>query len=266
VTDLYSKIYTLAQLNDFYSILTFLHEQERAGKIVLYAGTYSFETALERFGLYDDATFYIYAEDRSGYCVYINRMGCGIREDHKLFKLSHRYLYNKNHLSNCFFGEKDCRAGEYFGKGSTMNKKTVMPLAMKTKAFFCSYCGEKLVPHPKTRIVKCGDPDYKEHSHFGRGMRLLGDIELTEYDFKCLSCEKIVPYDEQCVIAEIQKHVGAHTLSQDSINENYEKANAALERKRKIGAIVSKLLGAAVLVLAIYYWFKSGNFPFKLYA
>ena len=37
-------------------------------------------------------------------------------EDNNIFKFSHRYLYNKNHLSNCYFGEKDCRSGEYFKK------------------------------------------------------------------------------------------------------------------------------------------------------
>ena len=118
MNNFFSTICGFAQSNDFYSIVTFLCEKERTGEIVLYAGTYSLETALERFGSYDDnASFYIYTtKDKSGYCVYINRMGCGIREDNKIFKFSHRYLYNKNHLSNCYFGEKDCRSGEYFKK------------------------------------------------------------------------------------------------------------------------------------------------------
>ena len=114
-----STISGFAQSNDFYSILTFLCETERAKEIVLYAGTYSLEGALERFSSYDTASFYIYtAQDKCGYCIYINRMGCGIRKDDKIFKISHRYLYNKNHLSNCFFGEKDYRSGEYFEKKS----------------------------------------------------------------------------------------------------------------------------------------------------
>ena len=113
----FTTIQKLTESNDFYSVLSFLREKEKEGDIVLYAGTYCFEMALERFGNYDDASFYIYTtQDNSGYCVYINRMGCGIREDNKIFKFSHRYLYNKNHLSNCYFGEKDCRSGEYFKK------------------------------------------------------------------------------------------------------------------------------------------------------
>ena len=113
----FSTIERFTQANDVSSVLTVLCEQEKAGAIVLYAGTYSFDSALERFGSYENASFYIYAtQDKSGYCVYINRMGCGIREDNKIFQFSHRYLYNKNHLSNCWFGEKDCRAGAYFEK------------------------------------------------------------------------------------------------------------------------------------------------------
>ena len=112
-----TTIQKFTESNDFYSVLSFLREKEKEGEIVLYAGTYCFEMALECFRNYDDASFYIYAtQDKSGYCVYINRMGCGIREDNKIFKFSHRYLYNINHLSNCFFGEKDYRCGEYFEK------------------------------------------------------------------------------------------------------------------------------------------------------
>lgn len=146
-----------------------------------------------------------------------------------------------------------------------MNKISIMPRAMKKRKFYCSCCGEKLIPYPKTRIVKRGDPDYKEHSHFGQGKRLIGDIELTEYDFKCLSCNKCISYDEQCVVAEIQKYVGVHTLSQENVNENYEKANATLKRKRKIRSIISNLFGTVVAILLIYYWLKSGDFSFKLY-
>ena len=115
----FTTVLNLTHLNDFYSVLSFLSEKEKLGEIVLYAGTYSFETALERFGDYDHSSFYIYtSQNKHGYHVYLNRMGCGIVEDQKLFKFSHRYLYNKNHLSNCFFGEKDYRSGEHFEKKS----------------------------------------------------------------------------------------------------------------------------------------------------
>ena len=117
VDNFFTTIQNFTELNDFRSVLSFLREKEKAGEIVLYAGTYSIEMALERFGNYDSASFYIYTtQDKKGYHIYLNIMGSGVVEDHKLFRLSHRYLYNKNYLSNCFFGEKDYRCGEFFNK------------------------------------------------------------------------------------------------------------------------------------------------------
>ena len=145
-----------------------------------------------------------------------------------------------------------------------MNNKSIsIPTGMVTKKFYCHECGERLVKNPKVRTIKPGDPDYKKHSRIGR-TRIIGDIELTEYDFKCPSCEKLISYDEQCVIGEIQKNVGMHVLSQDNINENYEKANTTLQRKRKIGAIIGKTFVIAVIILAICYLVKSGDLSFKI--
>lgn len=110
-------IQSYIKLNDFYSVLSFLNAKEKSGEVVLYAGTYSFETAIERFGSFDSCSFYIYtSHDKCGYHIYLNRMGCGMREDNKIFKFSHRYLYNKNHLSNRSCGEPDYRFGEFFKK------------------------------------------------------------------------------------------------------------------------------------------------------
>ncbi len=96
--------------------LQVLSQLQDDGKIVLYAGTYSFQEALKR-PLCDSAEFYFYTvSDRSGYCFYINRMGMGIKSDNEIFMFKHKYLYNKRHLSNCFFGEKDFRSGEYFNR------------------------------------------------------------------------------------------------------------------------------------------------------
>ena len=146
-----------------------------------------------------------------------------------------------------------------------MNEVSVMPWAMKRKKFYCCSCGEKLIPYPKIRVLKRGDPDYKKYNSFGRGRRLIGDIELAEYDFKCMSCDKFISYEEQCVIAEIQKCLGKQILSQDSINENYEKAKADLERKGKIRSVISKVFCAVITFLVVYYWLASGNSPFKVY-
>ena len=115
MNNILSDLQQFANSNDFRSMLNLLCEKEKSNEIVLYAGTYSFETALERFGEYDSASFYFYTKkDAEGYHVYLNRMGCGIMEDDGIFKISHERLYNKKSLSNVFWGEKDLRSGQYF--------------------------------------------------------------------------------------------------------------------------------------------------------
>ena len=117
MNNIFTTINNFCNSNDFLSVLSFLYEKEKNDEIILYAGTYSIEMALKKFSNYENASFYIYTKkDKKGYNVYLNKMGCGIVEDHKIFRFSHRYLYNKNHLSNCFFGEEDYRCGEFFKK------------------------------------------------------------------------------------------------------------------------------------------------------
>lgn len=96
--------------------LQILNQLQNEKKIILYAGTYSFDGAL-KYPLCDSAQFYFYdCSARSGYCFYINPMGVGIVVDNDIFKFSHRRLYNKNHLSACALGGKDMRSGEYFNR------------------------------------------------------------------------------------------------------------------------------------------------------
>ena len=56
-----------------------LKQLQDDGRIILYAGTYSFEKALEN-PLCDNAQFYFYSvPDRFGYHFYIGPMGVGIK-------------------------------------------------------------------------------------------------------------------------------------------------------------------------------------------
>lgn len=95
-----------------------LKQLEDEGKIVLYAGTYSFEEALRHFDS-DVADFYFYTlPDREGYHFFTNAFGseAAIMIDNEIFAYKHRRLYNKRHLTNRYFGEKDFRSGEYFNR------------------------------------------------------------------------------------------------------------------------------------------------------
>ena len=69
------------------------------------------------------------------------------------------------------------------------NKTTEFDLAMVTRTFYCHKCGSKLVRNARTRTIQQDDPEYKKHARIRRGTTAIGDIELTEYDFKCLNCE-----------------------------------------------------------------------------
>ena len=126
---------------------------------------------------------------------------------------------------------------------------------MLIKKFYCHCCGELLIKNKRTRTIRRGDPDYKEHSRIGR-TQMIGDIELTEYDFKCPDCGRITSFDEQCVIENIQKNVGKHILSQAEITEHTPKAEADLKRKRNITNIIVKIVFIALTAI-IYMSLKS---------
>ena len=98
--------------------LKILKQLEDDGKIVLYAGTYSFEESLNHLDS-DVVDFYFYTlPDRQGYHFFTNPFGseAAIMIDNEIFTFKHRRLYNKRHLTNRFFGEKDYRSGEYFNR------------------------------------------------------------------------------------------------------------------------------------------------------
>ena len=136
------------------------------------------------------------------------------------------------------------------------NKSTSIPVAMLIKKFYCHCCGGLLIKNKRTRTIRRGDPDYKEHSRIGR-THMIGDIELTEYDFKCPDCGRITSFDEQCVIENIQKNVGKHILSQAEITEHTPKAEADLKRKRNITNIIAKIVFIALTAFIIYMSLKS---------
>lgn len=125
------------------------------------------------------------------------------------------------------------------------NKSASIPMGMVFCKFYCPDCGERLVKHPRKRVVRRGDPDYREYR---RRSGWVGDIEVTEYDFKCPCCEKITSYDDQRVIAVIQKDLGKKTLSPVEMTKHAQQAEAKIERKTKITNV---LVGAVFVALAV---------------
>jgi predicted RNA-binding Zn-ribbon protein involved in translation (DUF1610 family) len=142
-----------------------------------------------------------------------------------------------------------------------------MDAAMVARKFYCHKCGQRLINHPRTRLIKRGDPDYREHSSAGRigHTHLIGDVELTEYDFKCPSCNRIIDPDEQYVIEKIQKMVGRHIITAEEYFAHEQAARLAIEKKKNTTNIVVMLIAIIGTIIAIYYAAKTGNFSFKFY-
>jgi len=144
------------------------------------------------------------------------------------------------------------------------NKSVSMPMAMLTKKFYCHKCGEQLSKHPKTRTVKPGDPDYRKHNRIGR-THMIGDVEVTEYDFQCPACGNIIEYDEQCIIGKIQKQLRKNILSNEEVLNNRETVEDLMDRNAKIFKVIFAVVALAVIGLILYGKIKSGDFSFTFY-
>ena len=132
-------------------------------------------------------------------------------------------------------------------------KSFEMDAAMLSRKFYCHQCGEKLIRNPEKRIIRRGDPDYRRYRHVGRVITF-GDVELTEYNFCCPACNRIIDPDEQYIIEYIQKKVGEHRLTQAQIDAMQFKAQASIKRKGQIGGF---LFAAIIIVIAlVVFYFK----------
>ena len=144
------------------------------------------------------------------------------------------------------------------------NKAVSVPIGMLLKKFYCHKCGEHLKKCSKTRTVTPGDPDYREHSSINR-THMVGDIELTEYDFECPVCGNIVDYEEQRIIGKIQKRLGKKLLSEDEISDNRVNVKYKTYRNEKIKKVIFTAIFIVVFALIIYSNTKSGDCSFGFY-
>lgn len=144
------------------------------------------------------------------------------------------------------------------------NKSYSIDMAMVTRKFYCQKCGERLVKNPRTKLIKRGDPEYKKHSRVGH-MHVIGDVEVTEYDFQCLSCDTVIESDEQYVIEKIQKKLGKSIISEAEYNENHEEMCAAIERKKRITEKITKIITIILIVTVFLFSIKNGKFDFEFF-
>ena len=131
-----------------------------------------------------------------------------------------------------------------------INKTSSIDAEMVTKKYYCHKCGEKLVNNPRIRVIRRGDPDYKKYSRVGR-TQFIGDIEHTEYDFKCCNCNRIISADEQFVISEVQKTLEKNILTEEEIIKYKNRARATIEDKRKLMSAIPMVVVVIMVIIII---------------
>lgn len=139
-------------------------------------------------------------------------------------------------------------------------------LGMIFKKHFCHKCGARLCKSPVVRLVSPGDEDWKKYNRIGQ-MRIapVGDIQVTEYNFKCPDCGSIMEYDEQLVIHKIQKKLKSNVLSAAELEQNKEWATKAIKKRKKIQSVISKIVMLALIAIVIYYIINGGELDLRLY-
>lgn len=134
---------------------------------------------------------------------------------------------------------------------------------MDCRKLYCHKCGDLLMKHANTRLIKRGDPDYKKHSRIGRGTYVMGDIELTEYDLECMTCKTYISYDEQRPIMMVQKELGKNILSDEELAETKPKMDDKLDRRAKIWKIFGIAVAALFIGFYVYRFATTGELPIR---
>lgn len=142
------------------------------------------------------------------------------------------------------------------------NKVTVLAPA-RMKEVYCHKCGDLLMKHANTRIVKRGDPDYKKHSRLGRGRYVIGDIELTEYDLECMTCKTYISYDEQRPIMMVQKELGKNILSDEELDAQRPAVQKKLDRRARIWKAFGIAIAALFFGFYLYRFATTGELPIR---
>ena len=128
-----------------------------------------------------------------------------------------------------------------------MNGKSYsMPFGMVFKKYHCAKCGSALKTERTHRVVTKDDKDYYQFHSRGKFPRR--DYDVYEQRFVCPGCNSRITYDEQCIIARIQKQQGYHVLAGSEIKTYYKAYKEQHIRSSRIlgtlVAIVFALLGS----------------------
>lgn len=133
-----------------------------------------------------------------------------------------------------------------------MNGKSYsLSLGMLFKKYHCAKCGSVLKTEQTHRIVTKDDKDYFEF-HDARKFPQR-DYDVYGQQFKCPLCNSRITYDEQCIIARIQKQQGYHVLAGSEIKTYYKACKERHIRSRLISSIVFAVLFALLGGFLFYF-------------
>lgn len=138
-----------------------------------------------------------------------------------------------------------------------LNGKSIsLPLGMMYKRYHCVKCGTKLRKERTHRVVTEDDKDYyryQDHEKFPRR-----DYDVYGYQFMCPSCGARIAYDEQCIIARIQKKQGFRVLSPAEIKGHYREAKQA-HHKWVLTKSILYTLGIVPVMFLLFFLFAEQN-------
>lgn len=115
--------------------------------------------------------------------------------------------------------------------------------------FYCTRCDTKLETERTHRVVTKGDRDYYQYQ--SRNKFPQTDYDVYDYRFRCPQCHNGIAYEEQCVLARIQKKQGKHILTREEIARDYAAGKKA--RKRSVLCQGILLVTAGILLSGVLY-------------
>ena len=117
-----------------------------------------------------------------------------------------------------------------------MVKHYNLPSGMMIKTFYCHECGKKLKPHYTVKTLRKGDPEFRKNAKVGDTYILTAkEVKIYNSDsFYCDYCNKILTYENQCIIRKIQKIYNKKILSQEEIEIYFNDAKIAVDKEKKL--------------------------------
>jgi predicted RNA-binding Zn-ribbon protein involved in translation (DUF1610 family) len=93
-----------------------------------------------------------------------------------------------------------------------------IPAGMVFRKMYCHMCEIRLGKYKVTNEYKKGEKGYRYT--MGAGIAIGMDrVAVSTFIYKCPNCGHEITYDDQCVIAKIQKKLKKKVLTQDEISD-----------------------------------------------